>query len=131
MNPYLQRHRHKLIKIHYWILSSILILAGPVARADDYLDALRNEARDLEYLDESRPGNAVTDTTKAIRPEIRKAMQNITHFEEYYRRHDSAGAVVYFRLDTQARLRIYHRFKSTGNFDVARKMTVELFNNKK
>lgn len=111
-----------------FFVSHVLII--PMAMADDYMDALRNEASDLEYLDETRPGNAVTTNKKTLSPEIRNAIQSMQHFENYFRKKDSASAAIYFRLNNQDRLRIYHRFKSTRNFEVARKMTIELFNKK-
>ena len=107
-----------------------LILGTPLVLADDYMDALRDEASDLEYLDETRPGNTVTTNKKTLSPEIKNAMQSINHFENYFRQQDSASAAIYFRLNNQERLRIYHRFKSTRNFEVARKMTIEMFNKK-
>lgn len=115
----------------YYLASVIMILASPLAAADDYLDSLRNEAADLEYLDETRPSNAITTRKKSVSPAIKKAIQSISHFENYFRTQDSASAAIYFRLTTQERLRIYHRFKSTRNFEIARKMTIEIFNNKR
>ena len=103
---------------------------SPMTTADDYLDALQQEANQLEYLDETRPSNAITTRKKDTNPAIRQAMQSITHFEKYYRKQDSASAAIYFRLKTQERLRIYHRFKSTRNFELARKMTIDIFNQK-
>ena len=116
--------------IGYSLLGMVLITASPMTIADDYTDALREEASDLEYLDETRPSNAVSTREQNISPAIKKAMQSINNFENYYRIQDSAGAAIYFRLTTQERLRIYHRFKSTRNFEVARKMTIEIFNKK-
>lgn len=106
----------------------ILIMANPLAVADDYLDSLKNEAADLEYLDETRPGNAITAQKKSVGPEITRASQSINNFENYFRKQDSASAAIYFRLTTQQRLRIFHRFKTTQNLDVARKMAIEIFN---
>lgn len=108
----------------------ILVMVSPTASANDYTDALRDEASDLEYLDETRPSNAITTRKKNVSPEISTALQSINHFENYYRKNDSAGAAVYFRLTTQQRLRIYYRFKSTRNFEIARKMTIEISNKK-
>lgn len=112
-------------------LAVFAIVGDPVAMADDYLDALHDEASKLEYLDETRPSNAVTPRKKTDDPEIHKAAQSITGFEDYFRKLDSASAAIYFRLNTQERLRIYHRFKSTRNFEVARKMTIDIFNQKR
>lgn len=112
----------------YCLASVIFIMASPLAAADDYLDSLRDEAADLEYLDETRPSNAITANKKSVSPAIKKAAQSISQFESYFRKKDSASATLYFRLTTQERLRIYHRFKSTRDFEVARKMTIEIFN---
>lgn len=123
-----QQTRSKLILLH--LLCGGLILSSPMLFADDYMDALRDEAGDLEYLDETQPSNTITTNKKKLSPEINKAIQGIKHFENYFRKQDSASAAIYFRLTSQERLRIYHRFKSTRNFEVARKMTIEMFNKK-
>lgn len=124
----------KLVKKNYSMLSIIwlfiILSLSHKVLADDYMDALRDEATKLEYLDETRPGNAISTKPKNVSPDILKAMKNIGNFESYYRKKDSASAAVYFRLNPQERLRIYHRFKSTRDFDVARKMTIEIFNQK-
>ncbi len=129
MNKYFRPHSR--FKLPYCIYPIILALTGSIAYADNYLDALRDEAGKLEYLDETRPSNTVTPRNKTTSPEIQKATQSIKDFEEYYRKQDSADSTVYFKLDTQERQRIYHRFKTTRDFDVARKMTIEIFNKKK
>ena len=114
------------------ISSAVFLLsAHSISLADDYLDALKDEASHLEYLDETRPGNTVSTRDNNVSPEIQKAMSSIESFENYFRQTDSASATIYFRLNTQERLRIYHRFKATRNFDVARKMTIDTFNQKK
>ena len=130
MNTYMRQN--KKYKLLCCLFSSMFTLAAPgAAVADSYLDALHEEAGKMEYLDETRPSNAITDRKKTINPETQKALQSIKDFEEYYRKQDSADSSIYFRLDTQDRLRIYHRFKTTRDFDVARKMTIEIFNKKK
>ena len=113
--------------------SSVLFIlsANTAIRADDYLDALKDEASQLEYLDETRPGNTISTHSNNVSAEVQKAMSSIENFESYFRQTDSASAAIYFRLNTQERLRIYHRFKATRNFDIARKMTIDTFNQKK
>lgn len=110
------------------LASIILMIASPLAAADDYLDSLRDEAAELEYLDETRSSNAITAGKKSVSPAIKKAVQSISQFENYFHTIDSASAALYFRLTTQQRMRIYQRFKSTKDFEVARKMTIEIFN---
>ena len=113
-------------------LFTVILLSGsPIALADDYLDSLHIEADKLEYLDETRSSNTVTTGKKNISPELHKALQSISEFEKYFRKTDSATVAIYFRLSTQERLRIYHRFKSSKDFNLAKQMTIDLYNQKR
>lgn len=100
------------------------------AIADDYLDALKDEASELEYLDESRPGNVGHITKQNSNKKIIAATQNISQFEKYYKEKDAASATLYLRLNTADRIRIFHRFKATQNFDTVKKMTFDLYQRK-
>lgn len=113
------------------IYLTILLAVPPNSIADAYLDALHNEADELEYLDESRSSNTVSTQQKNISAEIKQALKSIAAFEQYFRKTDSATAAIYFRLTTQEHQRIYHRFKSTRDFNLAKKMTIELYNQKR
>lgn len=116
--------------LHYIGLVVIFAIVMPVAFADDYLDSLHNEADKLEYLDETRSSNIVTTRKNVVSREIQQALNSINAFEKYFKTTDPATAAIYFRLTTQERLRIYHRFKSSKDFNLAKKMTIELFNQK-
>ena len=117
----------------FWPVVLFLMSQAPMppAHADDYLDALQSEARKLEYLDESRSSNTVSNHQKDVSPAEKKALQDISEFEQYYRQTDSATAALYFKLTQEERLRIYHRFKSSRDFELAKQMTIELFNQKR
>lgn len=103
------------------------LLIPVVSLADDYLDALKSEAGDLEYLDESRPGNVGHVKKQNNSAEVIKASANINQFEKYFKLKDPASAAIYLRLNTAARLRIYRRFKSTHDLNIAKKMTFNLY----
>lgn len=109
-----------------WIFFATLLLVPTGAIADDYLDALQNEASELEYLDESRPSNVGHVTKQSNNENTIKAAQSITQFEQYYKQQDAASAAIYLRLDKPEQLRIYRRFKSTLNLEIAKKMTFDL-----
>lgn len=111
-----------------WIL--IILLMPGAAIADDYLDALKDEAGELEYLDESRSGNVGRVKKQKNNEKIIAAIQSIAHFEQYYKQKDAASAGIYMRLNTSDRIRIYRRFKSTHNFDIVKKMTFDLYQRK-
>lgn len=113
-----------------WILTFVIMAMPGIASADDYLDALKDEASDLEYLDESRTGNVGHVNKHNSNKEIIKASQSISNFEQYYKNKDAAGASLYLRLNTEDRIRIYRRFKSTLNFDIVKKMTFDLYQRK-
>ena len=124
--------QHKLMSnVLAYLTGAILIMLSSLTIADDYLDSLNDEATNLEYLDETRPSNAISTQQKSLSPEITRAIKSINHFERYFRKHDSASAAIYFRLSTQQRLRVFHRFKTTHNLNVVRKMTIEIFNQKR
>ena len=117
---------------HRRILAALLMVLLPAqySVADAYMDALQEEATELEYLDETRPGNTVSTRANKLNPALKKALTNISSFEKYFRKEDSATAAIYFRLTIQERLRIYRRFQSTKNFKIARNMVIEMFNKK-
>lgn len=119
----------KVVKIS--LPSLALLVNAPATLADDYMDALRDEATTLEYLDESRASNTVTTNKNAPSQEIQQALSSIDAFEKYFKKSDSATAAVYFRLTARERLRIYHRFKASKDFGLARNMTIELYNRKR
>ncbi|MDH5179956.1 MAG: hypothetical protein OEZ39_05940 [Gammaproteobacteria bacterium] len=108
----------------------IFLLLPGIASSDEYLDALKDEAGELEYLDESRSGNVKHAQKKDVNNEIIKAAENISSFEQYYKQQDAAGAAIYLRLKTADRIRIFRRFKTTKNFEIARKMTFDLYQKK-
>lgn len=112
---------------YIWILLTLMLLGPSLASADDYLDALKSEAGELEYLDESRPGNVGHVKKQKTDKAILKASESISEFEKYYRIKDAASASIYLRLTTEDRLRIFRRFKSTRDLAIVRKMTFNLF----
>lgn len=118
--------------IQQTLFATLLAVFLPIhhSLADAYMDALQEEATELEYLDETRPGNAISTRSTKIDPALKNALSSINAFENYFRKNDSATATIYFRLTTQERIRIYRRFKSTNNFKIARNMVIEMFNKK-
>ncbi|MDH5445247.1 MAG: hypothetical protein OEY52_06785 [Gammaproteobacteria bacterium] len=110
------------------LLTFALSVFIEITHADDYLDALHDEAGKLEYLDESRSSNTISTGKTQLTQEIQQALKNINEFEKYFKKKDSATLAIYIRLSTQERLRIYHRFKSSKDFSLAKKMTIDLYN---
>jgi len=131
LKPLKNTHNGTSTYIHSCLVSLLLAIMSPQLAADDYLDSIRDEAGKLEYLDETRSSNTITTSKQTTNPEIRQALQSINHFEKYFKTHDSASSIIYLKLTTQERLRIYHRFKATRSFEIAQKMTIELYNKKR
>lgn len=124
-------------RVRRWIKSGSILVLGCVINlfplpviGDEYLESLRDEAGELEYLDEARAELKKSETSekrlKGISPETKHALQNIASFESILKEVYPASAVLYFKLDTGRRLRVFKRFKVTRKFSVAKRMILEM-----
>ena len=92
-------------------------LATSLAFADDYLNALEDEASQLPYL-ESGDGSASTVNTDKL---------TISEFEKFLVQKNPATASIYKKLKTASRLRVFQSYKATKDFSKAEQLIHEIY----
>lgn len=108
------------IALHFFVTTLLLVVAlgaGKSARADEYLDALKNESNELQYLE----GGKEDKTNKSEEKEM-----NIGNFENFLEKKDAAVFSIYETLATPERLRVFNTYKNTGDYSKAEQLVHEL-----
>lgn len=97
--------------ISYLLTGLIFVFVTSFAIADDYLDALQNEAKELQYL-ESNKSLSINVT--------------IDEFEKLLKQKKPGAASIYRRLGTASRLRVFNAYKATQDFSKTEQLIHQL-----
>jgi len=108
------------IPLPFIVTTLLLVVAlgtGNGARADEYLDALKHESDELQYLE---GGKEKADKSGE------KSM-DIGSFEQSLEGKDEALFFIYGKLTTRERLHVYNTYKNTGDYSKAEQLIHELY----
>ena len=99
-------------KFLFLLTGLTFVLSTALATADDYLDALQNEASHLPYLESS----------KSLSVSI-----TISEFEKSLELKKPGAASIYRRLNTADRVRIYKTYKATLDYSKTEQLIHQLY----